>query len=216
MGADLPKQYLELAGVPIIARTVEVFEAHPLIDVIVVTVPAGDEARCRDLLLGQFNLKKVRDVVAGGETRQQSVFNGLQALADTDLVAVHDAVRPLVAAATISRTIEAAQSTGAALACVAVQETVKRQVGNLLETIDRTDLWLAHTPQTFRTSLILEAHLTALTDGITGTDDASLVERLGHPVAVVQDMPGNLKITTLEDLELAEFLLRCRMQSGRA
>jgi len=216
MGADLPKQYLELGGVPIIVRTIEAFENHPQIDVIVITVPAGDEVRCKDLVMGQFNLKKIRDVVAGGETRQQSVCRGLQVLADTELVAVHDGVRPLVSSATISRTIDAARLSGAALACVPVEDTVKRKLGSLLETIDRTDLWLAHTPQSFRTSLILEAHRAALEDGFTGTDDASLVERLGFPVAVVQDLPENLKITTPDDLELAEFLFRQRLQSGRA
>jgi 2-C-methyl-D-erythritol 4-phosphate cytidylyltransferase len=207
MGGPIPKQYLLLDGVPILARTLMVFEGHPLIDRIVVTVPPGDEERCHSEVLKPFDLKKVAEVVAGGETRQVSVYNGLLWLEDMDIVAIHDGVRPLVSAEVITATIKAAESKGAALACVPISDTVKKRTGEFLETIPRADLWLAHTPQTFRTSLILEAHRKAIADGFSGTDDAMLVERLGLPVEVVEDSRDNIKITTAEDLELAGMLV---------
>lgn len=210
MGSRIPKQYLALNGVPILARTLMAFEKHPLVDRIVVTVPPGDEELCELQVLKPFDFKKVIEVVAGGQTRQASVYNGLIRLEDTDIVAIHDGVRPLVSADVIAATIRAAESMGAALACVPIQDTVKKRTGEFLETIPRADLWLAHTPQTFRTSLILQAHRKALADGFMGTDDAMLVERLGLPVEVVEDSEDNLKITTAEDLELAGMLLERR------
>jgi 2-C-methyl-D-erythritol 4-phosphate cytidylyltransferase len=214
MGGPIPKQYLLLNGVPILARTLMAFEKHPLVDRIVVTVPPGDEERCHSEVLQPFDLKKVVEVVAGGETRQVSVHNGLLRLEDTDIVAIHDGVRPLVSAEVITATVRAAESTGAALACVPVSDTVKKRTGAFLETIPRADLWLAHTPQIFRTSLILEAHAKALEEGFIGTDDAMLVERLGHPVQVVEDSRDNIKITTSEDLELAGMLLERQAKGG--
>jgi 2-C-methyl-D-erythritol 4-phosphate cytidylyltransferase len=207
MGSRIPKQYLALRGVPILARTLMAFEKHPLVDRIVVTVPPGDEDRFRSRVLDPFDLKKVIAVIAGGETRQASVYYGLIRLEETDIVAIHDGVRPLVSAEVITATIRAAESTGAALACVPVRDTVKKRTGAHLETIPREDLWLAQTPQTFRTGLMLKAHRKALEEGFIGTDDAMLVERLGLPVDVVEDSRDNIKITTPEDLELAGMLL---------
>lgn len=208
MGSDVPKQYLALCGIPILARTLMAFELHPMIDTIAVTVPSGDESYCRTHVVSPYNLKKVRCIVPGGDTRQQSVCNGLEALIDTGLVAIHDGVRPLVTAETISATIRAAESSGASVACVPVSDTVKRIRGEHLETVSRADLWLAHTPQTFKTSLILDAHRKAERDHFSGTDDASLIERMGRPVTIVHDSSTNLKITTADDLELAEMLIR--------
>ncbi len=208
MGTDLPKQYLDLHGMPVLARTLLAFERHPLVDRIVLTVPPGDEQRCRDLVLSPFKWSKISEVVKGGASRQESVYNGLRNLEETEIVAIHDGVRPLVSSETITATIDAARLSGAAVACVPIRETVKRQVGPHVETIPRVDLWLAHTPQAFRTSLILEAHRRALQDGFNGTDDSSLVERMGHPVTIVLDSEDNLKITTPEDLERARLLCR--------
>jgi 2-C-methyl-D-erythritol 4-phosphate cytidylyltransferase len=210
MGSRIPKQYLALNGVPILARTLMNFEKHPLIDRIVVTVPPGDEDLCKSEVLKPFDLKKVIEVVAGGQTRQTSVFNGLTRLEGTDIVAIHDGVRPLVSVEVITATIRAAEATGAALACVPIRDTVKKRTLAHLETIPRADLWLAHTPQTFRTSLILMAHRKAIEDRFIGTDDTMLVERLGLAVEVVEDSEDNIKITTAEDLELAGMLLERR------
>lgn len=207
MGSSVPKQYLEIGGIPILARTIFAFESHPLVDRIVVTVPAGHEEMCETTIVQQFKLTKVAAVTEGGLERQQSVYNGLKKLGDTDLVAIHDGARPLVSHVTITRTFEVAEATGACLACSPVQETVKRQDGDHLLTIPRENLWLAHTPQTFRTHLIMEAHEAARKDGFLGTDDALLVERLGYAVSIVEDDRNNIKITTPGDLRLAECLL---------
>jgi len=214
MGANGPKQYLNLLGEPILGRTVMVFELLPLIDVIVVTVPPGDESRCRSLLTDRLGARKVRAVVSGGATRQASVYEGLLRLKDTEIIAVHDGVRPLVSPEVITATLEAARDVGAAVACSPVRDTVKRRFGERLETIPRSDLWLAHTPQTFKTPLILEAHERARTDGADMTDDCALVERLNAPVAIVEDSDENLKITTPADLETARMILERRERSS--
>ncbi len=203
MGGSMPKQYIGLKGTPILARTAQAFETHPKIDGIIVTVPKGQEAYCRTEILEKAGLTKIIGVVPGGPTRQQSVQNGLNEIKSSELVAIHDGVRPFVSHEVISRCLEAAEKVGGSLACARVRETVKRQNGLFLETIPRHDLWLAHTPQVFRTQLILDAHAKALADGFEGTDDSVLVERLGHPVVIIEDSPDNIKITTPDDLEIA-------------
>lgn len=215
MGSPIPKQYLDLNGIPVLSRTLLAFDGHPLIDIIVVTVPPGDEEFCMEQMVKPFSVKKIRAIVAGGATRQGSVYNGLREALDSEVVAIHDGVRPLVTSETITRTVRAAESVGAALACRPIRETIKRKVGDMLETIPRSDMWLAHTPQTFRTDLILRAHLKALEDGFEATDDAALVERLGHPVEVVEDSEDNIKITTPRDLDAAKVFLQKRLdQTG--
>jgi 2-C-methyl-D-erythritol 4-phosphate cytidylyltransferase len=207
MGAALPTQYLNLAGLPVLTRTLMAFVNHALVDRIVVTVPQGWEDYCRVHVIEGREIRKPVTVVAGGPTRQASVFNGLKALQGSKLVAIHDGVRPLITPEVITRAFQAAATYGAAIAATRVKDTVKRQVGEWLETVQRADLWLAHTPQTFRYDLILDAHERALADGFEGTDDASLVERLGLPVALVEDSEDNIKITTPEDLRRAEMIL---------
>ena len=202
-----PKQFMELKGVPILARSIMAFENHPLIDRIVVTVPKGHESTVQSTIVRYYSLKKVTKIVTGGSTRQESVYNGLVHLVESDIVAIHDGVRPLVSAEVITATIFAAQSSGASIAGIPVKETVKQQNGLMLETVPRSNLWMAHTPQTFRTSLIVEAHQKSIQDGFFGTDDASLIERLGHPITIVEDTLYNVKITTPSDLKLAHMYL---------
>jgi 2-C-methyl-D-erythritol 4-phosphate cytidylyltransferase len=214
MGSPLPKQYLLLNRTPILALTLKVFADHPLIDEIVLTVPPGDEGLCRETVVAPVASNKVTTIVPGGPDRQASVWNGLQALVHTDLVAIHDGVRPLVLPQVITATLSAAESVGAAVAAVTVRDTVKMQCASHIKTVPREDLWLAHTPQTFRTALIREAHGQALRDWFRGTDDAVLVERLGHPVTLVQDSEENIKITTPEDLELAAYFLQRRRDTA--
>ena len=213
MGSSAPKQYLDLKGRPVLAWTLSAFESHPLIDFIVLTVPPGDEDFCLQTIVKPFNFKKIRDIVPGGSDRQVSVRYGLERLVETELVVIHDGVRPLVSAETITKSIEAASAYGAAVACSAVRETVKKRIGPYLTTIPREDLLLAHTPQTFRTSLIIGAHRKALEDGFIGTDDTVLVERLGHPVVSVDDSEENIKITTPADMVFAGILLEARSSS---
>jgi len=213
MGREAPKQYLELGGMPLLARTLLAFENHPMVDLIVLTVPPGDEDLCRCRILIPFRLQKVSEIVTGGPTRQASVYNGLARLQETGMVAIHDGVRPLVTPDVIAETFKAALASGAAVACVPVRDTIKKKLGTHVETIPRSDLWLAHTPQTFRADLILKAHEKAIEDGFLGTDDAALVERLGYPVTIVEDSADNIKITTPEDMALAAMLLERRCVS---
>jgi 2-C-methyl-D-erythritol 4-phosphate cytidylyltransferase len=203
MGASRPKQYLDLQGIPILTRTALAFETHPEIEGIVVTAPAGQVDYCRTEILEKASLNKLIGVVAGGSTRQQSVLNGLRAVEGSEITAIHDGVRPFISHEVISRCLEAAENFGGSVACAKITETVKRRNGEFLETIPRDDLWLAHTPQAFRTRLIIEAHLKALADGFEGTDDSVLVERLGYPMAIVEDSKDNIKITIPDDLETA-------------
>ena len=207
MGSRVPKQYLDLSGLPVLARTLLIFQEHPLVDTIVLTVPSGDEDFCLREIVLRHNLRKVAEVVAGGADRQASVYRGLERLTHTDLVAIHDGVRPLVSPEVITRTLQEAERVGAAVAGIPVRETVKKRIGSHLETIPRSNLWLARTPQAFRTGLIVDAHRRALREGFRGTDDAALVERLGHEVEMVEDTEENIKITTPADLAVARIRL---------
>jgi 2-C-methyl-D-erythritol 4-phosphate cytidylyltransferase len=162
-------------------------------------------------LVATYGLGQVSAVVAGGLKRQQSVALGLQALRRCDVVLVHDGARPLVTADIIERVVEAAVEHGAAVPAVPVRDTIKRVDGDrVVETLNRDELRAVQTPQGFRYELLVQAHERAREEGFYGTDDATLVERLGHPVAVVPGSPENLKITTPEDLLLAEALLQWR------
>lgn len=209
LGRATPKQFLRLGGVPILALTVRQFARHPAVDLVVVAAPAALVSRTARLL--QTHVRGVRlVVVAGGTERHDSVRLGLRAVpADRELVAVHDAVRPFVTGRLIGAVLAAAAETGAAICALPIAETVKRVRNGLVETtVDRTGLWAVQTPQAFRAALLREAHDTAGRDGVKGTDDAMLVERLGHPVRVVPGSADNLKITTPDDLRRARARLR--------
>lgn len=208
MGAGIPKQYLEVSGIPILARTVAVFNEHPLINYIVVTVPESDQFYCEESIIEKYGFQKVRQVVSGGTTRQASVHNGLKACEDSNIVAIHDGVRPFISKKVVSSAVECARNVGACLAALRVTETVKRRVGRSLETIPRDGLWLARTPQVFDTALIKKAHELAEARDLEVTDDASLVERLDREVHIIEDDFYNIKITSREDMALAELIAR--------
>jgi 2-C-methyl-D-erythritol 4-phosphate cytidylyltransferase len=213
MNRDIPKQYLQIGGMPIISRTIRIFDNHPLIHEIIVTLPKGQESYFADFVLKRESFQKRIQITNGGDTRQKSVYNGLSLAKDSEFVVIHDAVRPFVSPNIISKCIESAQITGAAIACVKIAETVKRVSGEFLETIPRHDLYLAHTPQVFKTRVILDAHNKAHESGYNGTDDASLLERLKLPVSLVEDEEFNIKITTPADLLLAEIILANQLTS---
>lgn len=219
IAGTLPKQYLPLAGIPLLTRTLQALRASPRVDRLILVVPPGHEVRCRVEILEPFGLA-VDAMVPGGEDRQASVYAGLQrASLDTDLILVHDGARPFINAAVIQAVVAAAAEAGAAVAAIPVTDTIKvaGPDGWLLETPDRGRLWAAQTPQVFRTALLREAHARALRDGFRSTDDSALVERLGHPVRLVRGSPENLKITTSADLALADQILRARdAEAGRA
>ena len=210
MQAGINKQYLQLGDRPLLAHTLAVFERHPAIDRVVVVVPAAEIDYCQRTVVAACGYTKVTAVVAGGAERQDSVRLGLDACGahDDDLVLIHDGARPFLNAAQIDAVLAAAMDTGAALLGVPVKDTIKQvAAGRVVCTPERGSLWQAQTPQAFRLGLIRTAHHQALRDDFRGTDDATLVERLGQPVAMVTGSYRNLKITTPEDLVLAQALL---------
>ncbi len=206
-GGELPKQYLKLAGQPLLRRAIEAFRVHPAVGgVQVVYQPA--HRNLYDEAVAGFGLP---EPVAGGATRQESGRFGLERLAESpggppDLVLIHDAARPLVDADTISRVVAALEGAPAAIAAVPVIDTLKKGVdGFTAGTVDRAGLWRAQTPQGFRFSSILEAHRRLAGAGLT--DDAAVAEAAGLPVALVPGSPDNIKVTTPIDLERAHRLL---------
>ena len=220
MAASQPKQFLELNGLPILIHSLRAFAAVPRVTAIYVAVRSNEiervESQIEDHAAEYGFAGRVR-VVAGGDNRQESVTHALAALAceDNDIVLVHDAVRPLIDKATIERTIDAVMTHGAAIVGLPAIDTVKQVErtahGALVtSTIPREFVVLAQTPQGFRYGLLRRAFAEATEDGFVGTDEASVVERAGHPIAVVPGSQVNLKITQPGDLALAEFYLRQR------
>lgn len=208
MGSPVKKQYLSVGGIPILSRTLSAFDACDVIREIILAVPETDFAFCRNQIIACCR-KKVT-LVAGGAERQQSVYNGLLALAHTEeVVAIHDGVRPFVKPERIASCVDEAERSGACILAAPVTDTLKRvdNAGIIRETVDRGNLWLAQTPQAFSYRLIREAHETALREGYSGTDDAGLVERIGKPVSIIPGSAGNLKITIYDELALAEAIL---------
>jgi 2-C-methyl-D-erythritol 4-phosphate cytidylyltransferase len=204
LGSRTPKQFLTLGKRTILALTVEHFTRHPAVSAVVVAAPAAHLARTRRALTGIRRHACVQ-VVTGGAERQESVWLGLQAVPDdAAVVVVHDAVRPFITRALVDRVIAAARSGGGAICALPIAETVKRVRDAVVEaTVDRSALWAVQTPQAFRAALLREAHEKARRDGFLGTDESMLVERLGHPVAVVPGLAENVKITTPGDLSRA-------------
>lgn len=202
LGRRTPKQFLPLGRETILAATLRHFRRHPRVGAIVVAAPAAHVERTRRILGGPG---APLTVVAGGATRQESVWLALQAApAAARTLLVHDAVRPFLTRALIDALIAAAERDGAAVCALPVAETVKRVRDGLVEvTIDREGLWAVQTPQAFRAEVLREAHDKARRDGFVGTDEAMLVERLGHPVRVVPGLAENVKITTADDLRRA-------------
>ena len=202
------KQFLRLDGSPILAITLRKFDACPEISGIYVAARPEDTAAVTEAVQYARIAKKVT-IVGGGATRQHSVENALRALpADTSIVAVHDAVRPLVSPAQISAAIVEAEQTGASILGILCVDTVKQvERKRITGTIPRERIILAQTPQVFRYSLLLKAFNQARDDQFVGTDEASLVERLEGKVTVVPGSPRNIKITSPQDLELAQFYL---------
>jgi len=212
MGASINKQYLQLDGLPIVARTISVFENSPLIEAIYLVIPADEIPYCREHVVVACGFRKVVEIVPGGRERQNSVMNGLNAMrrnvADDDVVLIHDGVRPLITPQLLRESIEVARNNDGALVAVPAKDTIKTvRDGIIIDTPPREMLWQAQTPQSFRFAMIYEAHRLAEQEGFMGTDDASLVERRGGSVRVVRGDYRNIKITTPEDLVLAEAFL---------
>ena len=218
MGGAVSKQYLPLAGVPILSRTLMVFAQSTLFEEIILVVAADDVDYCRLHIIDDPKIAHITQVIAGGGERQESVFNGLKASRgqDDDLVLIHDGVRPLVEEDCLKRCLDAARSHGACIAALPSSDTMKQVASDdrVIGTLPRVGIWMAQTPQGFRLDLIREAHYLARQEGFAGTDDAQLVERLGRMVAIVPGSRANLKITTPDDLWLAEAIWQHRLVDG--
>ena len=218
MGGEIPKQYLSLAGIPILVHTLREFQRSPLVDEILLVVPGGDVAEVRRDVIGRYDFSKISLVIAGGSERQDSVRNALVHVRDEhEIILVHDGVRPFVTEALIERAVAGAKAFGAVTVGVPVRDTVKAvdAAGRVVKTVLREGLWLTQTPQAFRREVILAAYERAAADGFYGTDDASLVERMGIPVRMIPGDADNIKVTTPEDLARGERMIR-RFAGGTA
>ncbi|MCV9887366.1 2-C-methyl-D-erythritol 4-phosphate cytidylyltransferase [Metabacillus halosaccharovorans] len=208
MKAGKNKQFIELNETPIIIHTLKVFEEHTQCSGIILVINEAEKADFQ-YLIEKFRIQKVLQFVLGGTERQYSVYNGLKAVKDDELVLVHDGARPFVTQKRIENLVEKAVDTGAAILAVPVKDTIKKvEEGIVSETVERSTLWSVQTPQAFQIKLLLEAHDKARSEGYLGTDDASLLERVGRPVSIVTGDYTNIKITTPEDLYIAEAILK--------
>jgi 2-C-methyl-D-erythritol 4-phosphate cytidylyltransferase len=211
MGGSRRKQFIELEGRAILYRTLDLFESSPDIDLIVLAVDP-DDTETTPAVIREAGIVKCTQVIPGGEERQDSVRNALAAFESNpvDLVVVHDAVRPFCSPDLLHNVISKALLTGAAIAAVRPKETIKRSADGetIIETLPRGELWVAQTPQVFDQEILRSAYESGA--GIKATDDAGLVERLGVKVSVVEGEYENIKITTPEDLLLAEAIMRRR------
>jgi len=213
-----PKAFVQLAGRPLLAHALEALASSSEIDRVVPIVAERELGRFAALAAEWQGIPKLAPPVAGGRERQDSVRAGLAALPpEITFVAVHDAARPLVRGEDVSRVVAAARVHGAALLAVPASDTIKRvRAGRVVETPPRAECWVAQTPQAFRVEILREALAKAEHEGVLGTDDTQLVERLGVAVQVVEGDPANLKITRPEDLLLAEALLEARARGREA
>lgn len=210
MGTAFPKPFLPVAGIPLVIRTLHSLSRSSLLRKIVLVIAAEYEPLCRQLLERHGPFPFPLTLAHGGLERQDSVHLGLAALdPDCDIVVIHDAARPFIAAEVIDASVAVAAEHGGALVAIPARDTIKRvnPDGLVVETVPRHDLWLAQTPQTFRVALIKDAHARAREQGVTVTDDAALLEWAGGTVKIVPGDGRNFKLTTPEDLQLAEAVL---------
>ncbi|ARK28489.1 2-C-methyl-D-erythritol 4-phosphate cytidylyltransferase [Halalkalibacter krulwichiae] len=207
MRAGKNKQFLELRGEPLIIHTLRLFDEDASCEQIVL-VANQDEIETMRELVKQYGISKVSAILKGGKERQDSVRHGIECLTEDQIVLVHDGARPFITHEVISRLVTNAMKHGAAIVAVPVKDTIKRvKEGLVMETQKREELWSVQTPQAFKWSLISEAHQKACEHNVIGTDDASLVEWLGHEVSIVEGDYQNIKLTTPDDLLFAEAIL---------
>jgi len=210
MNSKISKQFLCLKEKPILAYTIEKFDNNEYIDEIIIVTREEEKEYCFKEVVKKYGFKKVINIVSGGAERQDSVYNGLLAVNSLcDIVIIHDGVRPFVTNEDIIKSIEGAINYDACVIGTPVKDTIKivNSEKDIIDTPDRSKLWAVQTPQTFSYGLILEAYKKALEDNIIATDDSMLVERLGYKVKIAEGSYSNIKITTPEDLKLAQILL---------
>ena len=205
------KQYIALDGVPILRHTLNKFDSCDRVNQIVLVVPEADLDYCRNEILMTAELQKEVHLVGGGAERQDSVFIGLKTIeSDNGIVLIHDGVRPFVRDSHLVACIDGAAEFGACILGIPAFDTVKKvsAKNEITQTLKREKLWLAQTPQAFELTLIKKAHKAAKHEGFIGTDDASLVERLGGTVKIIPGSRNNIKITDQSDLALAQAISR--------
>lgn len=210
MNAGMNKQFMPILGKPLLAHTLEIFQSCSLVDSIILVAGRGELELCRKLIVEAHGFSKVDKLIEGGSERQESVYNGLLALEeDCGIVLIHDGARPIITGNLIERCIEGAKEYGAVSAGMPAKETVKILDGKgyVKYTPQRELVWITQTPQAFRRDLIKKAHENAIAEGISGTDDASLVEILGDKVKMLESSYENIKVTTPEDIIVAETLM---------
>ena len=208
MGGTVPKQFQSLNGIPILYHTIKTLQNCETISEIILVVPEKEYKTANTDWLGKLEI--VKKVVIGGEKRQDSVYNGFcEVSQDSEIVLVHDGVRPFLSQKMIVDSIDAAREYGAAITAIPVHDTIKRvdTSGLVSQTIDREGLWRVQTPQAFRYSLLLDAFNKAKTENFYGTDEGALIEHLGEPVKIVEGLEQNIKITRPEDLELSKAFI---------
>ncbi|MDD5713217.1 MAG: 2-C-methyl-D-erythritol 4-phosphate cytidylyltransferase, partial [Smithellaceae bacterium] len=207
LGGERPKQFQTLADLPLVVHGLLAFQSSPAISAITLVCPSGDLDFVKERIVDAYGITKATKVLAGGKERQDSVREGIKALEpDCEIVVIHDGARPLVTPVLIERSVDAAWRDGAVTVGVPVCDTVKEVDGQglVVRTVSRAGLWLVQTPQAFQAALIREAYRQAYSEGYYATDDATLVERMGKPVRMIMGDHDNIKVTTREDLSLAE------------
>lgn len=208
MGAGKNKLFLPINDVPIIVHTLRAFEQDEACKSIIMAINEAERPYFEELF-GTYRITKRVELIQGGAERQDSVYNALLHVKDAEYVLVHDGARPFVTKQMTSHVLECAKQEGASICAVPVKDTVKKVTdGAVVETVERSELRAVQTPQGFYVPLLLEAHESAKQEGFLGTDDASLVERLEKRVGVVEGSYYNIKVTTPEDLLIAENFLR--------
>ncbi len=217
LGGSIHKQFLEIDNKPILVYTLEKFCQSKLIDGIVIAVPKGWNLFVKNKIVKKYKLTKIRHIIAGGTTRQDSIYNALKVVDNNfSTVVIHDAVRPVISLVLLRQVIDKGRETGAAVLAVPIYESLKK-VSNLQieQTLTRDSTWLVQTPQVFKRDLIMNAYQQAFFNCINAVDDSELVEYLGYPIQVVEGSRTNIKITTQEDLDLAKILLHLSNSSRR-
>ena len=213
MGTQIPKPFLCVAGRPILVETLLQFEDAKSVNEVYIIVSKIEEERCREDIIQRYNLKKVTKIVTGGAERQDSVRNGLSAIeGECDVVMIHDGIRPFITPELIDESVLKTWECDATVVAVPVKETVKAvsEAGDVVKTLNRDRLWVVQTPQTFKYEIIRYAHQKAFENNVQCTDDSSLVELLGTKVRIIKGSYENIKITTQEDLIIAEAFLKQR------
>lgn len=207
MKSETNKQFMPIGGVPMLALTIKAFESCESVNEIIVVMNKNDIAYCRENIVKAYDFKKVSEIAEGGATRQRSVCNGLKCVSkNAAIVLVHDGARPFVDNDTILRCISAADKYGASCAAIPARDTIKQSdsQGFVLSTPDRDSIWVVQTPQGFKRDILVHAHEKAIAEEFTGTDDAVLAERAGYKLKLTEGSSFNIKITTGEDIPIAE------------